>query len=333
MAGVIQRIQVLRKGAPKALTSAQIERFDHDGVLLPIRGVSKEVAEGARVKIESMEKAENISASNLCLNGHLIYKWQHDLATNPRICDMIEDLIGPNFFIWKCQLWIKEQDSDSYVGWHQDANYWGLEPPDCVNVWMALTNVTEEHGPMELLRGSHVEPLLPHADLYEANNLLTRGQVIPSLEADPGPDPARTISAVLQPGEMSIHHLCTAHGGGPNRGDDRRIGFNVTYAASHVRSVRKGGKFGHLVRGEWDPDTDMTADPAPTSDNPTEAEMKNYRAKQDGTAESIMEGADLDAFTRVSEERVGRNLPKHVDAAKIDPSRTSLASGLLKSAE
>jgi ectoine hydroxylase-related dioxygenase (phytanoyl-CoA dioxygenase family) len=215
MAGVIQRIQVLRKGAPKALTAAQIEQFDRDGVLLPIRGVSEEVAIGARAKIESLEKVENLSANSLCLNGHLLYKWQHELATTPRVLDMVEDLVGPNFFIWKCQLWIKEQDSDSFVGWHQDANYWGLDPPDCVNVWMALTDVTPEHGPMQLLRGSHVEPLLEHEDLYEPNNLLTRGQVIPALENYPGPDSARTVSAVLSPGEMSIHHLCTAHGGGP----------------------------------------------------------------------------------------------------------------------
>ena len=25
--------------------------------------------------------------------------------------------------------------------------YWGLDPPDCVNVWMALTDVTSAHGP------------------------------------------------------------------------------------------------------------------------------------------------------------------------------------------
>ena len=32
-------------------------------------------------------------------------------------------------------------------------------------------------------------------------------------------------SGVLKPGEMSLHHLCTAHGGGPNLGVGRRVGL------------------------------------------------------------------------------------------------------------
>ena len=50
------------------------------------------------------------------------------------------------------------------VGWHQDAAYWGLEYPDCVNVWMALTDVSAAHGPMELIKGTHSEPLMEHED-------------------------------------------------------------------------------------------------------------------------------------------------------------------------
>ena len=53
----------------------------------------------------------------------------------------VSDLVGPNIYIWKCQLWIKEANSAAYVGWHQDAAYWGLDPPDSVNAWIALTDV------------------------------------------------------------------------------------------------------------------------------------------------------------------------------------------------
>lgn len=72
--------------------------------------------------------------------------------------------------------------------------------------------------------------------------------MIPDLQdGNPGPDPARTVSAIVKPGEFSIHHLCTAHGGGPNRGNDRRIGFNVTYAPMHVKSIREGGAYGEYL--------------------------------------------------------------------------------------
>merc|ERR1712086_347537 len=88
-----------------------------------------------------------------------------------------------------------------------------------------------------------------HEDRYIADNLLTRGQVIPELQDEPGPDPNRVAAGVLAPGMMSLHHLSTAHGGGRNVTNERRIGFNVTYCAAHVRSVRPDGEFGMVVRG------------------------------------------------------------------------------------
>ena len=56
------------------------------------------------------------------------------------------------------------------------------------------------------------------------------------------------VKDVLRPGQFSIHHLGIAHGGGPNNGADRRIGFNVTYITPAVRSVRPEGAFAQLVR-------------------------------------------------------------------------------------
>jgi hypothetical protein len=86
------------------------------------------------------------------------------------------------------------------------------------------------------LAKSHTKPLLHHDDVYDASNLLTRGQTITAL-AETGADSAGVVSGVLPPGTMSLHHLCTAHGGGPNTATTRRIGFNVTYCAGHVSTV------------------------------------------------------------------------------------------------
>lgn len=166
----IHRLRTLRS-LPKALSVEQVNQFDRDGVLLPVRGISVDQAHEYRSKIEEMETKKNMSGASLFTNGHLLYQWQHELATHPFITQIVEDLIGSSFYIWKCQLWIKEPKGGSFIGWHQDAAYWGLEPPDCVNVWMALTNVTEDHGPMDLYKGSHLEPLLPHEDLLRCQTL------------------------------------------------------------------------------------------------------------------------------------------------------------------
>ena len=51
------------------------------------------------------------------------YRWQYELATQPAVLDMVEDLLGPNFYIWKSQLWIKESKSGSFVGWVRGCLY------------------------------------------------------------------------------------------------------------------------------------------------------------------------------------------------------------------
>ena len=115
---------------------------------------------------------------------------------------------------------------------------------------------------MEFLPGSHTT-VYPTTDTYAPDNLLTRGQVIDWDTAATAPPAAAAAAGtsgsgggggeilydVLHPGEYSVNHLGIAHGGGPNEGSDRRIGFNVTYITPDVRSVREEGAFAQLIRG------------------------------------------------------------------------------------
>ena len=176
---------------PTRLTPAQVEQFDRDGFQLPLPAVSEKEAAAVRSKIEAAEAASQQGGNGLFTNAHTLYDWFAELATCDAVLDVVQDLIGPDIMIWKSQLWIKESQSGSYVGWHQDARYWGLTPLECVNVWIALSDVREENGPMEFLAGSHTHPY-PTEDTYEADNLLTRGQVI-DWSPEAAPDPALVV--------------------------------------------------------------------------------------------------------------------------------------------
>ena len=61
---------------------------------------------------------------------HLLFTWANELARHPAILDAIEDIIGPDILCWNVHLFAKDPDGTSYVSWHQDAAYWGLEPSD-----------------------------------------------------------------------------------------------------------------------------------------------------------------------------------------------------------
>eukprot|EP00729_Bicosta_minor_P003764 gene3764-2994_t len=282
------------------LSPEQVERFDRDGVVFPLTALSEEEAGDIAAEIEHAERSEGQSGSTLFLNGHLTHEWMLNLTTKPEILDAVEDLIGPSFFCWKTQLWIKEAQSGSYVGWHQDAAYWGLDPPDSVNVWIALTDCTPKHG-----------------------------QTITQLDGV-GAESDRVLAGVLAPGEYSLHHLCTAHGGGPNEAATRRIGFNATYCAGHVTSVHPGGAFGMPCRGNDFPNHAMQAEAGWSAEAAPDALEVARSAKMLGLSESIMRDADFERFQEVSEQRVGRNIPPHVPIP-TDGAQTSLAGSLLSS--
>ena len=129
-------------------------------------------------------------------------------------------------------LFIKEPDSSGLISWHQDARYIGREPHDWVTGWLAISDVTEENGCMQMIPGSHTAPLKDHIDTYGEDNLLTRGQAVPDV------DESKAVPVPLKPGQLSLHHPRIIHGSGPNRSAERRIGFALqSYIAPSVRQV------------------------------------------------------------------------------------------------
>jgi hypothetical protein len=78
-------------------------------------------------------------------------------------------------------------------------------------------------------------------------------------------DEAKTVDIVLQPGEMSLHHVKIAHGSDPNTADHRRIGLAIRYIPGHVRQVIGKDDTATLVRGtdrfgHFEPEPRATAD-------------------------------------------------------------------------
>jgi hypothetical protein len=63
-------------------------------------------------------------------------RWFYDLAMLPQIHDYVEDLIGPDFFLWGGAFFAKRPGDETVVPFHQDAQYWDLRrtrpgaPPD-----------------------------------------------------------------------------------------------------------------------------------------------------------------------------------------------------------
>ena len=170
------------------------------------------------------------------------------LFTSDAVLDVVEDLIGPNILHYQCGVWIKEPEAGSYVSWHQDCTYYGMDPLELVSAWVALSPATEETGCMQVAPGSHKFGELP-VDFSELSddNLLTSG-----MRAQYEIDESEVVLMELQPGEMSLHHVSLVHSSRPNCGDDRRVGFSVAFMPPHVRQTTERRATAMLMRGKDD---------------------------------------------------------------------------------
>lgn len=226
------------------LTMQDVESYHTNGYLAPIRAFPAEEAARYRRALDGFEAEHPDRTAMLRNKTHLALAWADELIRHPGILDAVESVIGPNILCWGSSFFIKNAHDPSYVSWHQDSTYWGLEPPDIVTAWVALSDSVEENGAMRVVPGTHQMEQVSHRDTFAKDNLLSRGQEI-AVEVDP----ARAAALELQPGEMSLHHVRLIHGSEPNPSGRRRIGFAIRYLPTHVRQVVGKTDSATLVRG------------------------------------------------------------------------------------
>ena len=147
---------------------------------------------------------------------HESSRFLFDICMNDTILDAVEDVLGPDFYLWGSNFFIKEPHSKSTVGWHQDTYYWPLEPKISATVWIAFEDVDTENAAMQVIPGSHTAGLLKHRRSADTDSVL-------SLECETGTfreDSA--VSLVLKAGQFSMHDDKIVHGSPANRSDRRR---------------------------------------------------------------------------------------------------------------
>ena len=274
----------------KVFTEEQIRQYEADGWVSPVDLLTSEQADECRNQLEAWELLRGGSLPpHERSGGHILFPWIDELMRAERILDAVEDLIGPNILCWNSVFWIKEAQSSSYVGWHQDLQYWGLSNSEVVSIWIALSNASEDAGCMNVIPGSHKETI-EHAETYAKNNLLSRGQ---ELEIDISQ--RKTVPMALKAGQVSFHNVRTAHGSGPNKTNDRRIGLSLHYMPPHTEQTLSEWDCASLVRGT-DQYRHFEHCPRPSADLEPNAVDFHKRAS-DAMREIIYKGSGTDRRT------------------------------------
>jgi hypothetical protein len=175
---------------------------------------------------------------------HTFLPWVYRMVSSPKVLDAVERVLGLNLMVWDTRWFAKLPGEKTFVGWHQDATYWGLHPPNVVTAWIALTESVAENGCLRVIPGTHRGCLLPQRETYAPDSGLSRGQ-----EISVAVDEAQAVDILLQPGEMSLHHIGLVHGSRANQSQRPRIGIAVRYITPEVIHEGAEKHFALLVRG------------------------------------------------------------------------------------
>ena len=217
----------------KILSAAALSQYADEGYYTPLDVLTAQEAADYRARLEAIEFAQGHKiVGPERSKSHVLYTWIDDLIRHPTILDAVEDIIGPDILCWNTVWWIKEPTSDTFVAWHQDKLYVGLDTDEFVTAWLALSPATLESGCMRILPGSHKREIMPHRDEFGEDNMLSRGQMI-----DVPIDESQAISMELAPGQVSLHDVRIAHASTPNASNDRRIGLSMHYIPTSSRQI------------------------------------------------------------------------------------------------
>jgi ectoine hydroxylase-related dioxygenase (phytanoyl-CoA dioxygenase family) len=162
------------------------------------------------------ETAASLTDNGITYTGKIFLRSefvQQKLA-DQRLIDFLRPIAGDNLWITMDQAVSKEPGAGIFR-WHQDNGYTGLKT-EHFQLWVALTETTQQNGALKLAPGSHKRGVLPH-------KYITSGQV--EVQAPIGAEVCIDATA----GDVILFSSLMLHATGPNEADRRRLAYVAEY--------------------------------------------------------------------------------------------------------
>ncbi|MCW8132633.1 MAG: phytanoyl-CoA dioxygenase family protein [Planctomycetota bacterium] len=210
-----------------ALTKEEVERFHTDGVIGPFAICPPEEMAAIRARIaDEVLPTDGPWEKHPEQLRHQDRRVVYDLVAHPEITGRIASLWGPDILVWRSNFFDKAPGGKA-VPWHQDVNYWHLDPPLNLTAWMALDDVDEENACVQVIPGSHTKVI---------RHVRAGSEMHFEEMADPAAvDPSKAVKMVLKPGEFFLFNERVLHYSAPNTSNRHRKCMVLRYSLPFVK--------------------------------------------------------------------------------------------------
>ncbi len=228
------------------LSEAEVATYHEKGYVVPDYRLPEETLQRIRSDHDRLlakhpDFRDNCSALLSYDLGFLNY------ARDPEILEMAAQLIGPDICLWNMSFFAKPALNGKKTPYHQDGEYWPIQPLATCTVWIAIDEATEENGCLKYIPGSHKDTRLmahevkPDAD-YTLNRELAKSEY----------DESIAENLILPAGGMALHDIYIAHGSEENRSVKPRRGMTLRLMPTTSVYDRELARQRHAERGGSD---------------------------------------------------------------------------------
>jgi ectoine hydroxylase-related dioxygenase (phytanoyl-CoA dioxygenase family) len=233
-------------------------QYKKQGCVFPVSQLftEEEVLSADLLLTDLVQKRPAELAPEDLLNLHMTHPEVLALCRYPKAVAVARALLDcQDVSVFTSRVLCKMPGTGKEVPWHQDSHYWPLVPPGeskirpvVASLWLALDNVDEENGAMEVLpfeaqpetRNRNCTEFVENAggntDGFNNFNLSIRAEAINANGAK---------LCCLKRGDTEWHSAWMCHRSGPNKSNRRRMAWIVRYVPTGTIVV--GG-----IRGSFD---------------------------------------------------------------------------------
>ena len=206
-----------------SLSEKEIEQYHEDGYVIPKYRLPKDTLKAIK------DDHNRLLVRFPEYRDYCPMLLAHDLsflnyARDPKILDMVEQVIGPNIILWNSSFFAKPAENGKKTPWHQDGEYWPLRPLATCTVWLAIDEATIDNGCLKFMRGSHNDKRLRPHRTSNAPNFTLHQELLESEDDD-----NKAVPLELEAGQMSLDDVYLLHGSEANNSGKARRGMTMRF--------------------------------------------------------------------------------------------------------
>ena len=208
---------------PRMLSQKEADAYRRDGVVTPDYRLPESWLEAVR-EAHSRLVARHPDFGDYCSAVLAYDTWFLNVARIPEILEMVSDVLGDDVALWNSSFFAKPARVGTRTPWHQDGEYWPIDPLATCTVWIAIDASTTENGCLRVIPGSHRSRRLARHNENPGEGLSL------NLELDGDEfDESEAHDIVLEAGQVSLHDVYLYHGSEPNQSDRPRRAMTLRY--------------------------------------------------------------------------------------------------------